>query len=156
MLLIPNGARQIRSFGHCGSKSQQDHKYTNAGRVLPHPWDSAATNAPVFSCCFVWLLRFILPLRLCIPFCTRANQFFASVVCGSGIASSAAISSFVCSHSGKQFPERKLGTWLLSGTGCFGSRLEHLYSSVVQERQDFENDLLGHMSAVNKQGSERL
>ena len=26
----------------------------------------------------------------------------------------------------------KLGTWLLSGKGCFGSRLEHLYFSVEQ------------------------
>ena len=67
----------------------------------------------------------------CFPF-----QFFASVVCGSGTASSAShfklcLQPFWQAVSLKSSHERKLGTWLLSGKGCFGSRLEHLYSSVV-------------------------
>ena len=37
--------------------------------------------------------------------------------------------------------ERKLGKWLLSGKGCFGSRLEHLYSSVGPEGLSFPQAL---------------
>ena len=64
------------------------------------------------------------------------NCFFASVVCGSGTASVAShfklcLQPFWQAVSLKSSHERKLGTWLLSGKGCFGSRLEHLHSSVV-------------------------
>ena len=63
-------------------------------------------------------------------------MFFASVVCGSETASSAShfklcLQPFWQAVSLKSSHERKLGTWLLSGKGCIGSRLEHLYSSVV-------------------------
>ena len=67
----------------------------------------------------------------------KRKILFASVVCGSGTASVAShfklcLQPFWQAVSLKSSHERKLGTWLLSGKGCFGSRLEHLYSSVVR------------------------
>ena len=45
----------------------------------------------------------------------------------------------------------------LSAAATFLCVLDRFLSNgaLQQERQDFENDLLGHMSAVNKPGSER-
>ena len=56
---------------------------------------------------------------VCVPLASSASHF---KVC---------LQPFWQAVSLKSSHERKLGTWLLSGKGCIGSRLEHLYSSVI-------------------------